>query len=356
MTSEESTPFTIDLPLGDLRERLRSTRWPEPLGPGGGIAIDRVRSLVRMWTEDFDWDARQRELNRFAHRRLDGIHFIHERAARRDAPAILLLHGWPGSFVEMLDVIPRLTDSFDVIVPSLPGYGFSDAEPGMSNALMADRFASLMTRLGYDRFFAQGGDWGAGITTYLARRHPSRVAGIHLNYIPGSFQPAIDGPLAPEEQAFLRDRDEWRATSYAYGHVQGTRPLTLAYALNDSPAGLCAWIAEKFDEWGDPESHIADVDLLTNLTIYWLTGTAYSSMRLYLESAKTPLRFEPGERLAAPCAVARFPLEAPFPPRAWVERVYDVRRWSEMPRGGHFAALEQPELLAADLRAFVDGV
>jgi pimeloyl-ACP methyl ester carboxylesterase len=355
-------PFEIavaDEALDDLRQRLGATRWPAGVTDGGGLPLDDVAALVGYWRDGFDWRPQERRLNGFRHFRArvgagDGrLHFIHERAASGDAVPLLLLHGWPGSFVEMLGLLLLLRD-FHVVVPSLPGYGFSDppTAPGMSNQRMADLHAELMAALGYQRFVVQGGDWGAGIATWLARKHPGRLLGMHLNYIPGSFAPHAEGDLAPEEEAFLRAAETWSAEDGAYGHVQRTRPLTLAYGLADSPAGLAAWIVEKFREWADPASDLPLDELLTNVTLYWVTNTIHSSMRLYLESVRTPLRFAAGERLPVPCAVARFPLEAPFPPRRWIERAYDVRRWTEMPRGGHFAALEAPDLLAADVAAF----
>jgi pimeloyl-ACP methyl ester carboxylesterase len=349
-------PFTISVPratIDDLHRRLDNVRWPRGVADSGGLPLDHARELIRYWRNDYDWYAEERELNRFRHFRANGIHFVHERAADPNAAPLLLLHGWPGSFVEFRGVIDRLRDEFHLVVPSLPGYGFSDAPsaPGVSNSRMADLFADLMTTLGYERFGVQGGDWGAGIATWLARKHPSRILGLHLNYIPGSYSPDVPNPTG-EERAFLRSRDEWSADSYAYGHVQRTRPLTLSYGLSDSPAGLAAWIDEKFVEWADPRSEIAPREILTNVMIYWITNTIGSSVRLYLESSRTPLAFEAGERLSVPVAVAHFPLEAPFPPRSWIERVYDVRRWTDMAHGGHFAALEQPELLAHDIRAF----
>src|SRR4029079_1272458 len=301
----------------------------------------------------YDWYAEERELNQLHHFRANGIHFVHERASKPNATPLLLLHGWPGSFIEFREVIARLKGSFHLVVPSLPGYGFSDAPAttGMSNARMADLFAEVMTTLGYERFGVQGGDWGAGIGTWLARKHPSRVIGLHLNYIPGSFSPHAPDPPAQERRA-MASRDEWVAASCAYGQIQRTRPLTLSYGLADSPVGLAAWIAEKIVEWADPRSEISDRDILTNVMIYWITNTIGSSVHLYLESTRTPLAFADGERLNVPAAIARFPLEAPFPPRSWVERVYNVRRWTDMPRGGHFAALEEPDLLANDVAAF----
>ncbi len=357
-------PFTIAVPeaaLADLRARLAVTRWPIGVSESGGLALAEVQALVERWRDGFDWRRAERRLNAWHQCRVTveglAIHCVHQPAARPAAIPLLLLHGWPGSFVELLGLLPSLAD-FHLVVPSLPGYGFSavPTAPGMSNQKMADLLVALMAELGYERFAAQGGDWGAGIATWMARRHPARLLGIHLNYIPGSYAPHVEGDLAPEEAAFLDDRDRWSAASGAYGHLQRTRPLTLAYALTDSPIGLAAWIVEKFREWADPASELPIDDLLANVTIYWVTRTIGSSMRLYLESAATPLAFAPGERLAVPAAIARFPFEAPFPPRAWVERVYDVRRWTEMPRGGHFAALETPDLLAADVAAFLGGL
>jgi pimeloyl-ACP methyl ester carboxylesterase len=206
----------------------------------------------------------------------------------------------------------------------------------MSNLQMADRFAGLMTALGYQRFAVQGGDWGAGIATWIARKHPSRVIGLHINYIPGSYSPHGDA-ATDDEREFLRARDRWGNESGAYGSIQRTRPLTLSYGLSDSPAGLATWIDEKFLEWADPASAIPIREIVTNVMIYWVTNTIGSSVRLYLESSRTPHRFAAGERLTVPVAVAHFPLEAPFPPRSWIERVYDVRRWTDMPRGARAA-------------------
>jgi len=344
-------PYSIAVPasaIDDLSRRLRDTRWPAGVTDSGGVSLAEAQEFVRYWRDDFDWPAYEARINAFRHFKVNGLHFIHQRSGR---PPLVLLHGWPGSFIEMLKVIPLLTDSFDVIVPSLPGYGFSDppSSPGVSNRHIAGVICDLMTHLGYDRFAVQGGDWGAGIATWLAREHPEHLTAVHLNYIPGSYAPHADDPT-DEEQQFLRDSDRWVAESYAYGHVQKTRPLTLGYALADSAAGLGLWIWEKFREWADPRSNLPLDDILANTSLYWFTNTITSSMRLYLESSKTPLRFAEGERLTTPCAVARFPLEEPFPPRSWIERVYNVQRWSELPVGGHFAALEQPEAFATDLR------
>ena len=342
----------------DFRDRLRAARWPSGVTDSGGVSLKDVRGVARYAIEEFDWPAQESAMNQLPHFRAEcggsRLHYIHVRSSKPDAAPLLLLHGWPGSFVEMLSVAPLLTESFHLVIPSLPGYGFSDppTSGGMSNARIAELLAEHMSALGYDRFAVQGGDWGAGIATWLAVKYPSRVIGIHLNYIPGSYEPCVDGDLSAEEAAFLSERARWIEDSGAYGHVQRTRPLTLAYGLSDSPIGLLAWIVEKFYEWADPLTPIPLDTILANVLIYWATNTIASSMRLYLESAHMPLRFARGEHIAVPCGIARFPREAPFPPRMWIERAYNVVHWTNMPRGGHFAALEAPELFAADVKEF----
>ena len=362
----------------DLRARLERTRWPDAVAHSGwerGADVRYMQDLARYWRDEFDPDRWHERVSRFAQFRASvdgfGLHFIHERGRGPRPFPLLITHGWPGSFLEMARLVPLLTDpaahgaspddAFDVVVPSLPGYGFSDrpTEPGMSNARIADLFAGLMTSLGYARFGAQGGDWGAGVSTWLARRHGERVTGIHLNYIPGSYRPHVgadDPPLSAEERAFQAECARWYDVEGAYAHVQRTRPQTLAFALNDSPVGLLAWIVEKFRDWsdccGDVERRFTKDELLDNVTLYWVTGTIHSSTRLYYESRATPLALGAGERVGVPTALARFPAEAPSPPREWVERGYLLRRWTEMPRGGHVAAMEEPALLAEDIRAF----
>jgi pimeloyl-ACP methyl ester carboxylesterase len=271
----------------------------------------------------------------------------------------------------MLRMIPMLTDpaayggdasdSFDVVVPSLPGYGYSDrpTRSSMNFWRIADIWAALMRELGYESFAVQGGDLGAGVSTALALRHSARVVGIHLNYITGSYQPYLppEAKFATAEEEFLKEKTRWFEQNGAYAHLQRTHPQTAAYGLNDSPAALAAWIIEKFRDWsdcnGDIYSRFTQDDLLANVTLYWTTETIYSSFRLYWEVARAPLHFAEGDFASVPCAIARFPKEAPFPPRQWVERGYNVQRWTEMPRGGHFAAAEEPELLAEDIRSFI---
>lgn len=270
----------------------------------------------------------------------------------------------------MLDILPLLTnpaahghdaaDSFDVIIPSLPGFGFSDkpAHLGMNFFRVAETWVELMGALGYERFAVQGGDLGAGVSTALGMRHSHRILGIHLNYIPGSYRPYLTPgqPLTESEQSFLASAANWFDESGAYAHIQGTRPHTPAYALNDSPAGLAAWIVEKFREWSDCEGDIYRCftrdELLANVTLYWMTQTISSSFGMYHEGRRAPLRFWADDFVSVPCGIAHFPKEILFPPKEWVQRGYNVQHWTEMPRGGHFAAAEQPELLAADIRAF----
>jgi pimeloyl-ACP methyl ester carboxylesterase len=373
--------FIIQVPqpvLDDLRLRLARTRWPDEIADSDweyGASLTYIQELVRYWQTDFNWREQEIALNVFAHFRAEveglGIHFIHERGRGPNPLPLIITHGWPGSFVEMLKIIPLLTDpgthggdaadAFDVVVPSMPGYGFSDrpAQGGMNAFRIADLWAQLMEGLGYTRFGAQGGDWGASVTTCLGLNHMANMVGLHLNYIPGSYKPFL-GSGSPElseiERSFLEEQERWWQTEGGYAHVQGTAPQTLCYGLNDSPAGLAAWLVEKFRAWSDCEGEVerrfTRDELLTNITIYWITETIHSSARLYYEARQCPLHFKQGQRVQVPCAVARFLKEAPFPPRAWVERSYNVQRWTEIPRGGHFAALEEPDLLVEDIRAF----
>jgi len=363
--------------VDDLRDRLARTRWPDEI-PGTaweyGISLEFLQDICRYWQDHFDWKTQIDQLSHLHHFRFEsangGIHFIHERGKGPNPLPLILTHGWPGSFLEMLKILPLLTDpashggdpadSFDVVIPSLPGFGFSDrpAIRGVNTFAIADCWAQLMSELGYTRFAAQGGDFGASVTTLLGLRHPHRMVGIHLNYIPGSYRPwlAPDAKLEPAEQAGLAATAQWYETHGAYAHIQRTHPQTAAIGVNDSPAGLAAWIIEKFHEWadcnGDLLTRFTQDELLTNVTLYWMTQTIASSFRLYMESRLAPLRFKEGEFVTVPTGVVRFPLEDPFPPRRWVERGYNVQRWTEMPRGGHFAAAEEPELLAEDVRLF----
>ncbi|HZX43745.1 MAG TPA: epoxide hydrolase, partial [Myxococcaceae bacterium] len=343
MEARAVEPFRANVPdvvLADLRERLAGTRWPEPVaGVGWSEGVDQawLRRVVTYWESRFDWRVHEARLNALPQFmvRVDGmrIHCIHMKGRGPKPLPLVITHGWPGSVFEMLRLVPLLADpaahggsaqdAFDVVVPSIPGYGFSERprSPGMSNSAVADLWIEMMERLGYPRFAAQGGDWGAGISTWMARKAPERMVGLHLNYVPGSFRPWVEdeGTLSNEERAFLADARHWYEEEGAYGHMQATRPGTLGIALTDSPVGLAAWILEKVRAWadcdGDVESRFSLDELLANVTLYWVTSTAASSLRLYRESKLTPLQLGPGERIRVPMGFARFPLEAPSPPR-----------------------------------------
>jgi pimeloyl-ACP methyl ester carboxylesterase len=375
----EKTPFTVDVPqavLDDLKGRLARTRWPDEVEGAGwdyGTNLTYLKTLVDYWQHEFDWRAQEEKLNQFAHFRADidgfGIHFIYERGRGPNPLPIIITHGWPGSFFEMLKLIPLLTDptghggdpadSFNVIVPSLPGFGFSDRPNvrGVSTTKTAELWALLMTEaLGHFRFAAAGGDIGAGVTQRLALAHPDLLVGIHLTYL-GSASSLPEQPdLSEAEQRYLHAVQQWSLQEGAYSRLQSTKPQTLAYGLNDSPVGLAAWITEKFRTWsdcaGEIERRFSKDELLTNIMLYWVTQTIPSSVRTYYENAHASSPLKPGQHIEVPAGFALFPKEISLPPREWAERSLRVQRWTEMPRGGHFAALEEPELLAEELRAF----
>jgi pimeloyl-ACP methyl ester carboxylesterase len=383
-------PYTINIPqsvLDDLQSRLAATRWPDELegiGWGYGSELTYLKSLVDYWQHEFDWRAQEAKLNEFAHFRAQvadhddnnggsiGIHYIHERGKGQNPMPLLLIHGWPDSFQRLVKLIPLLTDparfggdpadSFDVIVPSIPGYGFSDrpTTPGMNSVRIAELFIRLMTDvLGYERFAVAGGDIGSRITRLMAIAHPQRITGIHLTDIgfehEVAFPPAIPNPT-PAEQQFQGASGWWFMREGAYIMVQGTKPQTLAYGLNDSPVGLAAWLVEKFRAWSDSDGEIerrfSKDELLTNIMIYWATQTIGSSIRLYAEDGQLAPILQVGQSIEVPAGVALFPKEMAQPPRSIGERFLRIQRWTEMARGGHFAALEEPELLAGEMRAF----
>ncbi|MGV9562801.1 epoxide hydrolase family protein [Streptomyces sp. NPDC003480] len=381
-------PFRIDVPqsdLDDLHDRLDRTRWPDALPDVGwayGVPLDYLRELVRYWRHDYDWRSAEARLNEWPQftTEIDGarIHFAHIRSPEPDATPLLLTHGWPGSIVEFLDVVGPLTDpaahggdpadAFHVVVPALPGYGFSGPtrDTGWEPGRIADAWAELMDRLGYRRFGAQGGDWGAAVSRELGRAHPDRVIGVHLNLLPGAQQATEPTPeelaaLSPHERertlTSWRRWAEWQREGTGYAILHSTRPQTLAYALTDSPVGQLAWVVEKFREWTDsrelPEEAVDRDRLLTNVMLYWLTGTAGSAARIYYERAHAARRAAaPSEPSTAPTAVAVFPAELQVPLRHRAERTENIVRWTEFDRGGHFAAMEEPDLLVDDVRAF----
>ncbi len=378
MTSIESfTPPFSSFEWENLRARIRQTRWPDEIQDsnwGNGFDLKFLKNLCRYWSEDFDWQAQIDRLSQFPHYRFESgegkIHFLHVKGNGPAAIPLVITHGWPGSFLEMLEIIPLLTNpaehgfaaevSFDVIVPSLPGFGFSDQPQlaGVNSFRVAEIWMELMQALGYDRFAAQGGDIGAGVSTALGLCHGEHLIGVHLNYIPGSYKPhLVQGTeITAAERQFQADAARWYDENGAYAHLQGTRPQTPVYALNDSPAGLAAWILEKFREWSDCGGNLYNSfsrdALLTNVTLYWMTQTISSSFRIYREGRRSPFHFSSTDYVRTPCAVACFPKEIMTPPRSWVERGYNVSRWTMMPKGGHFAASEEPELLASDIQAF----
>lgn len=374
-------PFHInisDTAVQDLRARLSASRYPVNIKDGGwreGTEPHFLRRLIDYWLTEFDWRAQEARLNALPQFTAavgeHTIHFVHQKGEGPSPIPLVLTHGWPGSFIEMASIIPLLTDpgrhgadpadAFDIIVPSLPGYGFSSAPQvgGTGPYEVAGLWAELMSGLGYAQFGAQGGDWGASISSWLALRFPERITGLHLNFMPGSYTPPLGPdhpPVSPEEQQFLERAAAWTAQEGAYGHIQGTKPQTLAVGLNDSPAGLAAWIVEKFHAWsdcgGDLEQAISLDDVLSIISIYWFTETIGSSFRMYAESRVRPMHFEKEQRITPPVGIAQFPGELPMPPRSWVERCYNVQRWTMMTKGGHFAALERPTELAAEIRAF----
>lgn len=367
------TPFRIAVPdevLEDLRRRLSQTRWPEAECVDDwsqGIPLAYTRDLAQYWAEGYDWRAREAALNRFDQyiTEIDGLdlHFIHQRSPHADALPLLITHGWPGSISEFAKIIEPLTDptshggraedAFHVVCPSLPGYGFSGKPTGTGWGVerIARAWDELMVRLGYDRYGAQGGDWGAAVTTQIGRNGGHCMA-IHTN-MPIARPPAGATEFSAEELASLTAMREHQRWGTGYSKQQSTRPQTLGYGLVDSPVAQLAWIVEKFWAWtdcdGHPENALSRDEMLDDVTIYWVTATGASSARLYWESFRA---FGSGGRVDLPTGVASFPKEIGRPPRSWCETGYHITRWTDMPRGGHFAALEQPGLLVDDVRAF----
>jgi pimeloyl-ACP methyl ester carboxylesterase len=368
-------PFRIDVPqtdLDDLAERLGRTRWSEQL-PGAawerGVPVSYLRDLAGYWAGTYDWRLHEARLNEYPQFRteIDGapVHYLHVRSNEPDALPLVLVHGWPGSIVEFLDVIGPLTDprahgggatdAFDVVIPSLPGFGYSSPvrEPGWDSHRIAGAFAELMRVLGYERYGAQGGDFGAFVAPDLGRVDPDHVVGVHVNAATMGFIPF--GDLPPEEEAELTDTERARiarmkhflSEGNGYFQIQATRPQTLAHALVDSPVGQLAWIVDKFEEWTHGEDAVDRDRLLTNVMLYWLTGTAGSAANLYYESMHPKNWPTPS---AVPTGVAVFAEDIAI--RRYAERGNNIVHWSEYDRGGHFAALEAPDLLVDDVRAF----
>jgi pimeloyl-ACP methyl ester carboxylesterase len=374
-------PFSIRLDdevLSDLRSRIRATRWPDA-APGDawsqGTDLAYLKDLLGYWADGFDWREQERRLNTFHHFHadIDGVrvHFVHERAPRSQGIPLILTHGWPSTFAEFLPLVPLLTDpkehgidgpAFDVVVASLPGYGFSErpARTGVTSRYTARLWHALMRGLGYESYGAQGGDFGAGVATYMALDDPGAMLGIHLSTaeIP-PYTGQGSRPLSANERRYMGQNDRWAAFERGYSAIQSTKPQTVGYGLNDSPAGLAAWIVEKWRSWtdshGDPATHLSRDFLLTTITLYWATQTITPSFRDYYDNRWSGAQIGPDDYVEVPTAVAMFAnhfVDEGDPPREWFERLYDVRQWTPMPSGGHFAAVEEPELLARDIAKF----
>jgi pimeloyl-ACP methyl ester carboxylesterase len=363
-------PYVVAVPdavLDDLHDRIRRTRWPDP-APGAawgqGVDLAYLRDLLSYWTAEFDWRGRERELNRYTHRiaDVDGvrIHFVHRPGTGR--LPLVLTHGWPSTFVEMLPLIDRLDDRFDLVVPSLPGYAFSQRPPhtGVDRDYVAGLWHRLMQGLGYQRYGACGGDFGAGVATLMALSQPDRMIGIHLSTAEITPYTGPGSPaLSAEEQAYVEQVTRWEETERGYSAVQSTRPQTLGYGLNDSPAGLAAWVLDKWRSWsdssGDLDARFGRDVLLTMLTVWWASESITSSMRDYYDNRWHATPIGPQDLVRTPTAMAVFANEfvpEGQPPRSWYERLYQIQRWTTFPRGGHFAAIEEPDLLAGDITEF----
>jgi epoxide hydrolase len=375
-------PFRIEVAeteLKDLRARLRGARWPERETVADwsqGVPLDYLSELCRYWADAYDWRSTEARLNALPQFRATidglGIHFLHVRSPHAGALPLVITHGWPGSIVEFLDAIGPLTDppahggdasdAFHVVCPSLPGYGFSDkpAQPGWGIERIAAAWTALMSQLGYERYGAQGSDWGTSISATIAKLDPAHVAGIHLTPPLAPPDPeTLDDPTERERAALasLEHSAEWDS---GYSREHATRPQTIGYALVDSPVALCAWIVEKFWAWtdcnGHPENALTRDQLLDNLMLYWLPRTGASSARLYWESIAQVNRWISGvvdDTIDVPTGCSIFPKELQRPSRRWAERRFvDIRHWNELARGGHFAAFEQPELFVDEVRAF----
>ena len=366
-----ATPFTLLIPdaaIAELRERLARTRWPDepPLPPWStGTSVAYLRKLIDYWRTGFDWRVWEANLNSFPQfiipiRGID-LHFIRVPSRRPDAMPLLISHGWPGSVFEFHKILPLLAEHFTVIAPSLPGYTLS-FKPGQQRfgiTEIADLYAELMDTLGYPRYGVQGGDWGGFLASVMGLRFPQRLTGIHLNLLAVRRDPKmLENPNA-QEKIYLDQLNNFLKEEIGYQWIQGTRPQTLAFGLTDSPAGLAAWIVEKFFAWtdnrGSPEDAVSRDEMLANISLYWFTGAIGSSFWPYYARMHGPWPIPEGETVTAPTGYAEFPKEVLSPPRSLAEKTYsNIRRWTRMPKGGHFAALEQPEALAREVIAFFD--
>jgi len=371
-------PFSANISqnvIDDLKLRLRNTRWTDEITDSSwnyGSNLSYMKELTDYWLTKFDWRKVEDEINAYPNFITDisgyKIHFLHIKGKGKKSIPLIITHGWPGSFLEMMKLIPLLTNSpdlsFDLVIPSVLGFGFSDriTNAGCNSTFVADLWHKLMNELSYKRHGAQGGDIGSGVSTWLSLKYPKNVIGLHLNYIAGSYKPYLNEgeQLSEEVVAFLKFANNWSAKEGAYSYLHSTKPITLAYGLNDSPVGLCAWIIEKFEGWSDNNGNIENIftrnELLANVTLYWITQTIHSSIRIYNENSKSPLAFGKDDFITVPVGFAKFPKELPTPPRSYIEKGFNIQHWTEMPAGGHFAAMEQPNLLAKDIKDFFAAV
>lgn len=368
--------FKVNIPqseLDDLNERIKKVRWPDEIENSDwkyGTNLTYIKELADYWQKEFDWRTIENQINSFPNfiADVDGnkIHFLHIKSKKNNAVPIIITHGWPGSFLEMLKIIPYLAESenisFHLVIPSIIGFGFSEKprQNGSDYGFNAELWHKLMLKLGYNKYGLQGGDIGAGISIKIALKYPKSIIGLHLNYISDSFEPyfkeneSIDSQMA----TFRKFNKTWNEQEGAYASIQSTKPLSLAYGLNDSPVGLCGWLIEKFNAWSDNNGNIENTfskqELLANVTLYWLTQTIHSSIRMYHEISNNPLKFGKDDFVKIPVGFAKFPKEIPTPPRHYIEKGLNIVHWTELPKGGHFPALEQPKLLADDMIRFFE--
>ena len=357
--------------IDDLKNRISQTRWTDEIKGSGwqfGASLSYIKELADYWLNEFDWRKTENEINQYPNfiAEIDGIkiHFLHIKGKGKTSVPLIITHGFPGSFLEITKLIDILSIdpefSFDLIIPSIPGFGFSQKIniPGCNLWLIGDLWSKLLKKLGYKKALAQGGDFGSGVSTALALKHPENLLGLHLNYIHSSYFPFLPQgeKLTKEEIQFQKSAEDWSIIEGGYSHQQRTKPLTLAYGLNDSPVGLCAWIVEKLYGWSDCNGNIESVftkdEILSNVSLFWFTETIHSSIRLYNETIQAPLHFLKDDFVNTPTGIAKFYKEEPFPPRKFIERGYNIQHWTDFPIGGHFAAMEQPVLLANDIKQF----
>jgi pimeloyl-ACP methyl ester carboxylesterase len=371
-------PLSIEIPqrhLDDLKLRIANTRWADTINNSGwdyGTNGAYLKVLSDYWLNGFDWRKTEAEINSYpnfiANIKGYNIHFLHIKGKGEKSIPLIITHGWPGSFLEMIKLIEPLTAdtkiSFDLVIPSVIGFGFSgnSVREGCNSSVIADLWHQLMTELGYEKYAAQGGDIGAGISTWLSLKYPANIIGLHLNYIPGSYSAYLQPgeQLTEEVISFKKYAADWSAREGAYAFLHSTKPATVAPGLNDSPVGLCAWILEKFNGWSDNRGNIENIftkdELLSNISLYWFTRTIYSSIFIYHENSKQPLKFQQNEFVKVPVAFAKFPKELPTPPRSYIEKGFNIQQWTQLPAGGHFAAAEQPLLLATDIKNFFSSI